>query len=503
MKLISLHYRDPNNSLQAYEFDFDNNRHESNVLEPLCFVGLNGSGKSKLLEILAKIFFELDKLWRNTNKAKPVVNVNFRFEYHLLPSREYKKVVVTGEIGKPLMIMADEEALKAKDLPLIMPSNVVGYSSGHNETISACFHELREQEFSRIHKEVSDGEQGNRALSRTLFLDRDSTKLLLLTAFIFAGKNGRDNLPSVDSSLQLLIQFREFIHLRQLLSFQIVIDTDAGRIVLSQRMEQVLEKLKRCALMVDINEQGKDRIYEMDFFLCEQSKEAFFREFGTAQDFFEELYELYSLNLISSSKNKIHQVFSIPETELKVLVQDPLAETSYLNLSDGEHQFIQVFTSLVFFARQDSIFLLDEPESHFNPAWRAKFVLVMDMLLEKLQKSSEFLISTHSPYLVSACKKRNVFKFSRNSDGRGVDYQPLIDETFGASFDVLLKALFDMQGLVAEIARTSLQEVIESSSTTEQKVDILKKDFGDSFEKRLLINMLEKGLFDAAPDKVR
>lgn len=500
MKLISLQYRDLANSLQGYDFNFDNGRHESKALEPLCFVGLNGSGKSKLLEILATIFFELDKLWRNTNKTKPTVSANFRFEYHLLPSRKYKEVVIEGRVDKPLIVSADGNVLEPEDLESVIPSNIVGYSSGHNETISTLFHKLRQREFIRVLKEVGDGDKGSRKLSRTLFLDRDSTKLLLLTAYIFAGQNGRDGFPSAASTNELTKKFAEFIHLQQLLSFQIIIDTDAGRIVLSQRLEQVLEKLKRCALMSNNDEQGKERIFKLDFFLCEQSKKAFIREFETGQNFFELLYELYSLNLISSTKSKVHQVFYMPEEELKVLVNKPIAETQYLNLSDGEHQFIQVFTALVYLAKQDTLFLLDEPESHFNPAWRAKFVLAMDDLLGSEQKSSEFLISTHSPYLVSACKKRNVFKFSRNTDGKGVDYQPLIDETFGASFDVLLKALFDMQGLVAEIARAALQDVIEGKLTNQQKIEVLKRDFGDSFEKRLLINMLEKGLFDAVSD---
>lgn len=469
MKLISLQYQDPKNSLQKYDFDFDKDREEINELEPLCFVGLNGSGKSKLLEVLAKIFFLIDGSRQGNSKNKVISTASFQLIYNLLPGKKYRTVTVVGKAGKEITITVNDSlVLAVSEYDEVIPSNVIGYSSGHNETISPLFLKLRRKALGQIRSNVKEeGRTGNLDLTRTLFLDRDTTKLLLLSAFLFSGHEGRDGFPTMTSSKKLVSKFSEFINLKKLLSFRIAIDTDGKRIVLSQRMEQVINKLRRCALMANIIENDQDRIFEFDFFVCEKSKEVFVSQFGNVQNFFESIYELSSLNLISSTKTKQHTVFSIPEDELKIQVQKPLAETTYRNLSDGEHQFIQIFTSLVLFARDDSIFLFDEPESHFNPAWRAKFVLLIDELLSAKQKSSEFLISTHSPYLVSACKSRNVTIFKR--EGNSISCLPPKKETFGGTFDHLLRELFEVISPISAHSKNSIDKVIKSNDAETMK----------------------------------
>ena len=481
MKLISLKYKDPANRLHSYDFDFDNERVEEKQLEPLCFVGLNGSGKSKLLEIIAKIFFFLDANRQSKTKTIRVPDANFTFEYLLQPNRKYNTVRIEGVARNSFEVYADGNLINRQEYFEVMPSNIIGYSSGHNETISPLFSELLIKDLKKIRADVADsGEKGNLDLTRTLFLNRDTTKLLLLASFIFSGYKGRDGIPTITTSKALLSKFKEFINLKALASFRIIIDTDGGRIVLSNRMETVINKLRRCAVIESVTETSKERRFELDFYMCGKVIEAFVLEFETAEDLFEDLYELYSLNLISSTKSKTHIAFDIPEDKLNIIVNKPLAETTYQNLSDGEHQFIQIFAALVLFSKEDSIFLLDEPESHFNPAWRAKFILLLNDILSSKQRSSEFLISTHSPYLVSACRSQNVTIFER--DGDSITSRSPRKETFGATFEDLLRDLFEIVSSVSEHSKKSIEKILDSKDIERMKEALVL--FGESPYKR-------------------
>jgi type I restriction enzyme S subunit len=81
VRLVRLKIYDDFNSLKAAEFPLRSSEEESERLSPLCLVGLNGSGKSNLIEVLSEIFChaELSLLpWQSiTDKQR---RIDLRFE---------------------------------------------------------------------------------------------------------------------------------------------------------------------------------------------------------------------------------------------------------------------------------------------------------------------------------------------------------------------------------------------------------------------------------------
>jgi recombinational DNA repair ATPase RecF len=61
MKLLKLHIQEEFKSLhQGFSIDFHKNIDSMDTFQPFCFAGLNGSGKSNVLEALASIFYHLE-----------------------------------------------------------------------------------------------------------------------------------------------------------------------------------------------------------------------------------------------------------------------------------------------------------------------------------------------------------------------------------------------------------------------------------------------------------
>ena len=71
------------------------------------------------------------------------------------------------------------------------------------------------------------------------------------------------------------------------------------------------------------------------------------------------------------------------------------------NLSSGEKQILFIFTLVSFAAREDSVFIVDEPELSLHPKWQHDF---MEAFLKLCPDGTQLLFATHSPEIVGSRK---------------------------------------------------------------------------------------------------
>ena len=177
---------------------------------------------------------------------------------------------------------------------------------------------------------------------------------------------------------------------------------------------------------------------------------------------------------------------------IKVKLREPNVKTLYDRLSDGEHQLIQILGSLILFDHQQTLFILDEPESHFNPEWRTEFIELINKYVDL--NNLELIISTHSPFVLSACKSERVLQFEKNDMGN-VFLKPVDTETYGASFDSLLTSIFDLNVLISQRPlteiRAGLRAYDEDLMDGEETLKWLEP-YGDSFEVNLRRSQIKR-----------
>jgi predicted ATP-binding protein involved in virulence len=150
-------------------------------------------------------------------------------------------------------------------------------------------------------------------------------------------------------------------------------------------------------------------------------------------------------------------------------------QVDYVALSDGEHQLAQILGTACMASYPNVLFLLDEPESHFNPDWRIEFIKKLLTLPtnggmrsdRSLVAQQECLITTHSPFIPSDMQSDNVFIFEKDEGTQKVEVRNPLIQTYGSRFDAILAECFKISPPISALSRDFTNDLLKNGGAAQ------------------------------------
>ena len=109
------------------------------------------------------------------------------------------------------------------------------------------------------------------------------------------------------------------------------------------------------------------------------------------------------------------------------------------DLSAGEKQIFFRGGSLLENVGDDSIVLIDEPEVSLHPEWQQR---ILDFY-KNINANSQYIFSTHSPHIVSCCKKEELIVLYKNNGGK-IEIKHEIENPYALPTDLMLLSIFNL-----------------------------------------------------------
>lgn len=535
-------------------FRDDEPNEEWSNFHPYCFAGLNGSGKSNVLEALSNIFYHLEcctldpetsEFLKNDFKKEVSNPVAYELEYFIIPREadknivNYHNVTIRKERDKAPQIKI--KALDQLDEPefigisgsirAYLPELVIGYSSGENEILSLPFIKSRLLQLDeymynlRNRKKIKlDYNLDEKPESSLVYMDYHMSQAILLANFLLQSE---DTIEPIKKQLEIdkLDSFRLVINNLKL--YNESEDPELGYLL--PLVEETLDKLRKCATTKFTQSTDDESKYEyevLDFFFDEDKKtkksilkSAFEEHFKSPLQLFKAFQVLSLLNLRIVDKklkqevygsDSLYAMYKIPSFKedehvfhfnLFRLKKENSNDKMLLKaFSDGEHQFLHTMGICLLLGDKSTLMLLDEPETHFNPEWRSEFI---SLLKDSLNKSGtnhlmrDILITSHSPFIISDCFPDKVVVFKKGK--QPINALQLNFRTYGTSIDIITENIFKKNNTIGDLSRKEIEdiqnEISEKEKLTSEEVKKYKmktNHLGDSLEKILLFARLNE-----------
>lgn len=465
-------------------------------------IGWNGTGKSNVLEALALLFRDLIMGKNDKNeKDKPSFSYNLRYFCHEkeieiiadpdLSKNAYKiSYKDLGEIKTEQTVQADLLSLLSSKPELarikfadfkkrqddFLPEYVFGYYSGHSDRMQSVFRPYLQQ----YDKKLRNAKSEDPGLRRLFYALPVHSQFVLL-AFVLKqddlvrhfldtqlGLETDENAESIDSVLLELNEpswnlnksntpkgfygacktdpdmfwgaegiVRDFLNR--------VHDVSTAPIKIKRKDEATLwNKKDREYLYMFIKDIGK-----LNDLVGEQEPREFFRD----------LESTYVSELIS-------------EVRIRVKLKKNDGTVTFRELSEGEQQLLTVLGLLRFTTKKESLFLLDEPDTHLNPKWSVDYIDYLNKFVtsgSKGENNSHIVLTTHNPIAIAELTKNQVRILKRNEDTRIIESKEPNYDPVGMGYAGIITS--DMFGLGSSLDKRSQKrlETYRALSCIEKK----------------------------------
>ena len=387
-------------------------------------VGENGSGKSNLLEALALIFRNLDL----DEEAPFTYKIRYECRGHDIEvdatADQHPKFRVASDIDAEHADLSRTQFMACDDQnrPIYRPAFVFGYYSGPSDRLSTIFDKHQERYYSWIIK--SPAQRGKRppdpnTLRRVFYAQTLHGQFALIAFFMESGSAGQHDREFL----------REFLQIDALDSvlFALTRPPWTRRAGGDPRfwgavgeVQEFLSRLYDRALLpmrmerrMSIDVAKNPAVENLYLFLPNvEALEQVYQSYGNQYAFFTALESMHLSKLLGEVRTRVRMVPSAGR-----------AEVTYRDLSEGEQQLLLVLGLLKFTARDEALFLLDEPDTHLNPAWSTQYLQFLDHFIRE-RDSCQILMSSHDPLVFAGLQKNQVRILRRGDHGHAVAEVP-------------------------------------------------------------------------------
>ncbi|MEL2232511.1 AAA family ATPase [Klebsiella pneumoniae] len=485
-------------NLKNITIDFDQNELVTVI------IGWNGAGKSNVIEALVIIFRDLDLHY------PPAFSYDLEYvcrgrkiyiEARVNDDKKDRYKIKCHPINKPneSKNLSNKEFFEDGDKKYL-PTNVFGYYSGPSDRLATHFYEhqrrFREQ---LIYPEKFNLNENTLPLRPLFYAQKVHSNFVLLAFFL-----------SEDEKIKKFLKEKLFIDGLESVMFVISkpdwksSEGDPRFWNAKGVVQPFLERLYEASLApMDIKftlphplKKNGENVDALFLFLKDLDALKNVGNHTSDKDFFKLLESIYFSSLIH-------------EVQIRVKVNEKNGTNELLTfreLSEGEQQLITVLGLLRFTRDDESLFLLDEPDTHLNPAWSMEYINYLEEVagfnLDRKEsqqndgskqkiENSHIVLATHDPVVISTLKREQIQIMKRDENTLEVyAHSPLYDPK-GMGFSGVLMS--DMFGLRSDLDPKTLEKLDEhaillanENRTAEEEVR-----FGELKEELDMLGFLE------------